>query len=71
MAIRLGLLERTRIKLVFTLIFLFPVEALVKALLSGFPFTELIAAQLTAAGMYVGAKTVNNIKEIKQNGQGN
>jgi hypothetical protein len=54
---------QTRWKLTLIAMGLFLAEAIVKTLVSGFPLTELFAAQGGAIGFYLGAKTVNNIKE--------
>ncbi len=58
-------ITQTRWKLTLIAISLFLIEGAITVFVPEFPLTELLAAQGAVIGGYLGAKTVNNIKEGK------
>lgn len=60
-------ITQTRFKIALITVALFLIEGAIKAFAPIFPLTEVLAAQGLVVGAYFGAKTANNITEVKYN----
>lgn len=58
-------IEHSRQDLVREACVLFFVEAVVSTIFKGFPFAELLMAQVSLVGGYLTAKTVSNMNQAK------
>ena len=58
-------IPQTRFKLTLLTMAIIVGGAVAKTVVNSFPLTEMYAALGGAAGMYMGAKTTNNIKDKK------